>query len=642
MNNRNSLEELATEFSFDEKIDILFNEIDLAIKWSRPSILFAIYSSGSILSKAKAELEDRLSNLNQKTHIIEISGKKQSNFSTDIFKLPQLSHSVLFIDDIKSVCDDDNACFFKELKRSIEKFIDHRIRVVFWLPEEEVPSFAINAIECWILRHRVVEFQDSPLETNVLLETLESTWMGLEKNALLDPSSSLAISEILKSPENVEPNFFHGNLLLMLGILYWRKGKSKDALRFLNAALDIGKHISHQKLEAQCNDALALVQSDPKNTVDKITVSRQVIPLSLNLEDSQPESAQPGNPRSGFESSGKCKENQVIDLEQQERGVKMKESDHIFDHKTSVEWNELGNKFLRAGSYNDAINAFTKAIELAPDLNWPYIRNLASAHYYKGKIKGKLNTGKIDDPDVWETDDEDMEPITYFNQEDLPPAKRADNYEEEGNNKHAISEKPIVENVVSCVQANLSVDGPDALKNSVKNEQQSLSSHIAIPTKEQSVKRDTVRNIPVGSNSLRLDSMTVPQVDGTKPQSAFDWNELGNSFTSAGDYEKAIAAYKKSIEMDPRFGQPYSNLGFVLYHTGKFQNAALLLTRGLEFLDTPEDKALSWNRLGDVYRRMRDYGNALVAYQKASQLKPDTNPVLARARLSLMDSVAVG
>jgi tetratricopeptide (TPR) repeat protein len=488
----------------------------------------------------------------------------------------------------------------------------------------------------------VVEFQDSSVETNVLLQTLESTWLGLEKNALLDPSLSEAINEILKFPENVEPNFFHGNLLLMLGLLYWRNGKSKDALRFLNAALDIGKEISHQKLEAQCIDALVLIESDPKNKVDNTTVSGQAIPLSLDMVDNQPGSTQSAKSDRGIESPNECQEKKVINLQQEERGVDMKESDPIFDHKTSSEWNELGNNFLRAGSYNDAINAFTKAIELAPDLSWPYIRNLASAHYHKGKIKGKLNTGKIEDPDVWESDDEEMEPIPYFNQENLPPAKRADSYEEVDINKQATSESPGVENVVSFDQASQSMDVSDAQNNSVTFRQQSTPPPAAIPADGESIKQDAVKNIPVGSNSLPLGSMIGNQVEGNKPQSAFDLNELGNSYASAGEYEKAIAIYKKSIEMDPRFGKPYSNLGFVLYQTGKFQNAVILLTRSLEFLETPEDKALSWNRLGDVYRRMRDYGNALVAYQKASQLKPDTNPVLARARLSLMDSVAVG
>jgi tetratricopeptide (TPR) repeat protein len=117
---------------------------------------------------------------------------------------------------------------------------------------------------------------------------------------------------------------------------------------------------------------------------------------------------------------------------------------------------------------------------------------------------------------------------------------------------------------------------------------------------------------------------------------------LGNSYAGRQDYEKAIFAYKKSIELDPGFGQAYCNMGSVLYQTGKYESAVLILKKSLDYMVSPEEKSLSWNRLGDVYRRLRDYGNAMAAYQKAGQSNFETNPVLNRARISLMDHVAVG
>jgi len=97
-------------------------------------------------------------------------------------------------------------------------------------------------------------------------------------------------------------------------------------------------------------------------------------------------------------------------------------------------------------------------------------------------------------------------------------------------------------------------------------------------------------------------SLPIPKVEVNGPQSAFDWNVLGNSYTSTQDYDKAINAYKKSIEMDPTFGQAYCNLGCVLYQSGKYESAILILKKSLDYMVTPEEKSLSWNRLGDVYR----------------------------------------
>jgi len=643
MNSRNFIEEHETTLTFTEKVDILFNEIDLAIKWSRPSILFAVYSSGSILSKAKAELEDRLTHLNQKTHVIEISGKNQSNFSTEIFQLPRLSHSVLFIDDINCGSNEENTGFFTELKRNLERFIDHRIRVIFWLSVDQVPLFATNAVECWILRHHVVEFQDDPLQTKSLIDTIESTWQGVDEKVFSDPSTSTAINEIISNPEKVEADFFHGNLILMLGILYWRNGNSRDALKFIDVALGIAKTISNQTFEAQCQNAKALVQSDPKYMGDAVTAPEQGFPLPSEQEGKGGDPGQPAEPQCILQQSENGLNTNVTKPDVPERGVDMKESDLVFDFKTPAEWNELGNKFLRAGSYNDAINAFTKAIELAPDLSWPYIRNLASAHYHKGKIKGKRSNGKPEEPDVWEAEDDDVEPIVYFNQENIPAAKRGDDFgDPERDQKASTVVTPTDEKGTSPVQGRPSAENPTLLTPSNSGMQSATNSTTGAPAgkqlrehQDQVMDSGELTPIPPGF-------LPIPKVEGTGPQSAFDWNVLGNSYASTQDYDKAINAYKKSIEMDPCFGQAYCNLGCILYQSGKYESAVLILKKSLDYMLTPEEKSLAWNRLGDVYRRLRDYGNAMAAYQKAGQSNPDTNPVLTRSRLSLMDPIAVG
>jgi tetratricopeptide (TPR) repeat protein len=48
-------------------------------------------------------------------------------------------------------------------------------------------------------------------------------------------------------------------------------------------------------------------------------------------------------------------------------------------------WNEFGNIHLGTASYDEAIQAYSKAIELAPNFGWPY-RNLASAFISTGRF----------------------------------------------------------------------------------------------------------------------------------------------------------------------------------------------------------------------------------------------------------------
>ncbi len=138
-------------------------------------------------------------------------------------------------------------------------------------------------------------------------------------------------------------------------------------------------------------------------------------------------------------------------------------------------------------------------------------------------------------------------------------------------------------------------------------------------------KREAPQKVETGTNTLSTNSGTPQYVDHT-PQNSIDWNELGNSYASSRKFDNAIEAYKKAIEMNPKYGQPYSNLGFIYYRLGKNDVAILLYKKSIDFLDTPEDKAVSWNRLGDAYRRLGDYGNASAAYQKASEMAPVDEP----------------
>jgi tetratricopeptide (TPR) repeat protein len=102
------------------------------------------------------------------------------------------------------------------------------------------------------------------------------------------------------------------------------------------------------------------------------------------------------------------------------------------------------------------------------------------------------------------------------------------------------------------------------------------------------------------------------------------WNELGNLYFLSGAYAQAVHAYNRSIALDAEFGRPYSNLALAYVQQGKFQEAIELYRRSIELLSENRERAISWNRLGNVYRYLKDYREALVAYQQADELDPES------------------
>jgi tetratricopeptide (TPR) repeat protein len=122
-------------------------------------------------------------------------------------------------------------------------------------------------------------------------------------------------------------------------------------------------------------------------------------------------------------------------------------------------------------------------------------------------------------------------------------------------------------------------------------------------------------------------------------KNAHVWNELGNVYLNAGSCDDAISSYSKAIDLDRHFAWPYSNLAFAYVHKGRFAEAILLYQRSIELFSTDKDKAITWNRLGNVYRRINDYSNAIAAYQTADELDPENTTLSLRTSFGLLGNM---
>ena len=117
------------------------------------------------------------------------------------------------------------------------------------------------------------------------------------------------------------------------------------------------------------------------------------------------------------------------------------------------------------------------------------------------------------------------------------------------------------------------------------------------------------------------------------------WNEIGNLYFMKGAYEPAIHAYLRSIQLDNKFGRSYSNLALAFVHTGKYIDAIKLYRHSIDLLPDMKERAITWNRLGILYRQIRDYKKALEAYQQADMLDPQQKDTSYKATLPLTVSM---
>lgn len=91
---------------------------------------------------------------------------------------------------------------------------------------------------------------------------------------------------------------------------------------------------------------------------------------------------------------------------------------------------------------------------------------------------------------------------------------------------------------------------------------------------------------------------------------------LGTSLMMSGDFERAIPALQKALDIEPRRTY-YSNLGVIYYYLGRFDES--VSTHRLAVTMAPEDSSV-WLNLGDALHFSSEPDQAAAAFEKAVEL----------------------
>ena len=107
-----------------------------------------------------------------------------------------------------------------------------------------------------------------------------------------------------------------------------------------------------------------------------------------------------------------------------------------------------------------------------------------------------------------------------------------------------------------------------------------------------------------------------------RPQSAPALMCLGLGYAFLGEHDQAIACYRKSIELDPKYGRAHSGLGLALWKQGKLDEAIASYRKAIE-LD-PEDahahNNLAWLLATCPEAKFRDAKRAVELAKRAVEL----------------------
>lgn len=97
------------------------------------------------------------------------------------------------------------------------------------------------------------------------------------------------------------------------------------------------------------------------------------------------------------------------------------------------------------------------------------------------------------------------------------------------------------------------------------------------------------------------------------------WNNLGNSYALKKEYEKATEAYQKAISINPMYEKVWFNLSISYREVKKYEKAIEALQKAIEI--NPEDDS-SWFSLGVLFNFTNEFKKAIEVYQKVIEINP--------------------
>ncbi|MCH7985996.1 MAG: tetratricopeptide repeat protein [Acidobacteria bacterium] len=128
------------------------------------------------------------------------------------------------------------------------------------------------------------------------------------------------------------------------------------------------------------------------------------------------------------------------------------------------------------------------------------------------------------------------------------------------------------------------------------------------------MKAEAAQNLDESLRQARLATMALPK-EGTS------FYNLGVGLANKGQFDDAIVAYNKALQIKPDFPKALNNLGIALARKGQFDEAIAALNKALQIKpDFPE----ALNNLGIALARKGQLDEAIAAYNKALQLRPDS------------------
>ena len=147
--------------AFEDRVNIILDELRLGIQWERPCLVVIVYRSEHIKKIVQAILANSLGESEQ--IVIHYSvDKLHFDIPLELLDHPKHKQAVFFVSGLRWGGGRGYSNAYRALNMHREYLVEGSIKAIFWLTKNEAKQLTRFSPDFWAFRHKVVEFIDLP------------------------------------------------------------------------------------------------------------------------------------------------------------------------------------------------------------------------------------------------------------------------------------------------------------------------------------------------------------------------------------------------------------------------------------------------------------------------------------------------
>ena len=337
------------------KVLRLSNYLNRAHRHDKPSILFALYLSEFLRSDVERSLSTLLKE--QGLRVVSVDAGEKKDLPS-FFSSIDSDNTVFFVHNIEKGFPE--VLQFLNFKR--EELVEDRVKVIFWVTEEELSRISREAPDFFAFRNRVVEFMEVPHAGRIgpaLVKFASET----EYKSLDEIKRSIELKEKLLSELSTEQSMgteIRGYLLSSLGDLYVQIGLYEKSIDCSEKALAIAREVWNRHNEGNALGNLGDAYSGLGQVEKAIEYYEEALEIAKEIGTISDEGNALGNLGNAYSDLGQVEK--AIEYYEEALGI----ADVV--GAMSVAGNalgNLGNAYSDLGQVEKAIEYYEEALGIA-------------------------------------------------------------------------------------------------------------------------------------------------------------------------------------------------------------------------------------------------------------------------------------